>query len=84
LPWPNEIPEITTIDGTALPGILDYLTITSTISLVGFPVLTLPSPQGSHPLPFGLQVIARPGEEALLISVGLQMEAAGFTQKFAS
>jgi amidase len=45
LPWPNEIPEITTIDGAALPSVLDYLTITSTISLVGFPVLTLPSPR---------------------------------------
>jgi amidase len=84
LPWPNEIPEVTAIDGHALPGILDYLTITSTISLVGFPVLTLPSPQASrHPLPFGVQVIARPGEEALLCAFGLRMEAAGFTQNFA-
>jgi amidase len=83
LPWPNEIPEVTAIDGHALPDILDYLTITSVVSLAGFPVLTLPSPQRSHALPFGVQVIARPGEEALLITFGLLMQAAGFTHHFA-
>ena len=84
LPWSNEIPEVTAIDGNALPGILDYLTITSTISLVGFPVLTLPAPQGSHSLPFGIQVIARPGEESLLVSFGLQLETANFIHRFAA
>lgn len=84
LPWSNEIPEITVIDGNALPSILDYLTITSTISLVGFPVLTIPAPQGSHSLPFGVQVIARPGEESLLVSFGLQLEAANFIHRFAA
>ena len=84
LPWSNEIAEITAIDGTALASILDYLTITSTISLVGFPVLTIPTPQGSHSLPFGVQVIARPGEESLLVSFGLQLETANFIHQFAA
>jgi amidase len=84
LPWSNEIREITTIDGNALSSILDYLTITSTISLVGFPVLTIPAPQGSHLLPFGVQVIARPGEESLLVSFGRQLETVNFIHKFAA
>jgi amidase len=83
LPWPNSIPDVLSIDGAALSSIIDYLAVTFIVSLVGFPVLTIPTVQGSHPLPFGLQVVARPGEEALLVSFGRALESAGFRHKFA-
>jgi len=83
LPWPNEVPDVLSIDGRALSSIIDYLAVTFIVSLVGFPVLTLPAPQGNHRLPFGLQVIARPGEEALLTSFGRALESAGFRHRFA-
>ena len=66
LPWPNEISDVLSIDGRDLTTIVDYLAVTFIVSLVGFPVLSLPAPQGSHRLPFGIQIIARPGAEALL------------------
>jgi amidase len=83
LPWPNDIPDVASIDGVALPSIIDYLAITFIVSLVGFPVLTIPAPQGRHPLPFGLQIVARPGEEALLVSFGRLLESIGFRHEFA-
>jgi amidase len=83
LPWPNDIPDVLSIDGAALPSIIDYLAVTFIVSLVGFPALTIPAAQGSHPLPFGLQVVARPGEEALLVSFGRALESSGFRHRFA-
>ncbi|MDQ8728245.1 amidase [Bradyrhizobium sp. LHD-71] len=83
LPWPNEMSDILSIDGTELPTIIDYLAITFIVSLVGFPVLSIPAPQGSHRLPFGLQVVARPGAEATLVAFGCALEAEGFRHQFA-
>lgn len=79
MPWPNDDGEVTTIDGAPLLDILDYLTVTFVVSLVGFPVVTIPAPQGAHALPFGLQLIGRPGEEAGLIAFARRLEReAGF------
>ena len=83
LPWPNEIADVLSIDGRELSTIIDYLAVTFIVSLVGFPVLSLPAPQGSHRLPFGLQIIARPGAEALLFSFGRALEGEGFRYRFA-
>lgn len=83
LPWPNEIPDVLSIDRQTLPTIIDYLVITFIMSLVGFPVLSIPAPQGSHRLPFGIQVIGRPGSEAQLFSFGRALETVGFQHRFA-
>ena len=83
LPWPNEIADVLSIDGKELATIIDYLAVTFIVSLVGFPVLSLPAPQAGHRLPFGLQIIARPGAEALLVSFGRVLEAEGFRHRFA-
>jgi len=83
LPWPNTIPDVLAIDGVALLSIIDYLAVTFIVSLVGFPALSIPAPQGDHRLPFGLQVVARPGEEALLVSFGRALESAGFRHRLA-
>ena len=83
LPWPNEMSDVLSIDGQKLPTIIDYLAITFIVSLVGFPVLSIPAPQESHRLPFGLQVVARPGAEASLVAFGRALEAEGFRHRFA-
>lgn len=77
MPWPNADGEVLAIDGRPLADILDYLTVTFVVTLVGFPVVTLPAP--SDDLPFGLQLIGRPGEEARLLAFAARLEAdAGF------
>jgi amidase len=84
LPWPNEMSDVLSIDGQELPTIIDYLAINFIVSLVGFPVLSIPAPQQSHRLPFGLQVVARPGAEASLVAFGRALEAEGFRHRFAN
>jgi amidase len=84
LPWPNDDGEVEAIDGHRLGDVLDYLAITFVVSLTGHPVLAIPAPQGAHLLPYGLQIVARPGEEATLLAVGRRLEAAGFRHRFPS
>ncbi|RXH01191.1 amidase [Bradyrhizobium vignae] len=74
VPWPNEISDVTAIDGAALETPIDYLAVTFIVSLVGFPVLTLPVPRGEDELPFGIQVIAPPGCESRLFAFGRSLE----------
>lgn len=74
VPWPNEISDVTTIDGAVLETPIDYLAVTFIVSLVGFPVLTVPVPCGQGELPFGLQIIAPPGCESRLFAFGRILE----------
>lgn len=74
LPWPNEISDVTAIDGAPLETPIDYLAVTFIVSLVGFPVLTLPAPRGVDELPFGIQIIAPPGCESRLFAFGRIIE----------
>jgi len=73
-PWPNEISDVTAIDGTALETPIDYLAVTFIVSLVGFPVLTLPVRREENALPFGIQIIAPPGAESRLFAFGRAIE----------
>ncbi|MCP3370578.1 amidase, partial [Bradyrhizobium cajani] len=73
-PWPNEISDVTMIDGAALETPIDYLAVTFIVSLVGFPVLTLPVPRGENELPFGIQIIAPQGCESRLFAFGRTIE----------
>jgi amidase len=73
-PWSNEISDVTAIDGTALETPIDYLAVTFIVSLVGFPVLTLPARRGENELPFGIQIIAPQGCESRLFAFGRAIE----------
>lgn len=73
-PWPNEISDVTMIDGAALETPIDYLAVTFIVSLVGFPVLTVPARQDANELPFGIQIIAPPGCESRLFAFGRAIE----------
>ncbi|MDA9526910.1 amidase [Bradyrhizobium sp. CCBAU 25338] len=73
-PWPNEISDVTAIDGAALETPIDYLAVTFIVSLVGFPVLTMPVRRDAGELPFGIQIIAPPGGESRLFAFGRILE----------
>ncbi|WP_314945090.1 amidase [Bradyrhizobium cosmicum] len=72
--WPNEISDVTAIDGVQLKTPIDYLAVTFIVSLVGFPVLTVPARQEIGELPFGIQIIAPPGCESRLFAFGRMIE----------
>ena len=61
LPWNNDDGDVMLIDGVSLETPIDYLAVTFIVSLVGFPVLTLPTPRRPDQKPFGVQIIAAPG-----------------------
>jgi amidase len=73
-PWQNEVSDVTTIDGAALETPIDYLAVTFIVSLVGFPVVTVPTHRGANELPFGIQIIAPPGCESRLFAFGRTIE----------
>jgi amidase len=56
------------------PFIANYLAVAFIVSLVGCPVLTLPTPRQTHELPFGIQIIAPPGCEERLFGFGRVVE----------
>ena len=81
-PWPNENGEVTAIDRVGLATPIDYLAVTFIVSLVGCPVLTLPTPRQQAEFPFGVQIIAAPGEEPALFAFGEMLERElGFCQR---
>ncbi len=66
-PFPNAQGDVTEINGFRLRTIIDYLAITYTVSLIGFPCLSIPCGWTPDGLPIGLQLIAKPyGEDTLL------------------
>ncbi|WP_347951944.1 amidase [Bradyrhizobium sp. SSUT77] len=73
-PWNNDTCDVTRIDDMDLQTPIDYLAVTFIVSLVGFPVLTLPTPRQPDQKPFGVQIIAAPGEESKLFAFGRRIE----------
>jgi amidase len=74
LPWKNDDGDVMLIDDVSLETPIDYLAVTFIVSLVGFPVLTLPTPRRPDQKPFGVQIIAAPGEESKLFAFGRRIE----------
>jgi amidase len=74
LPWKNDEGDVTRIDDISLEKSIDYLAVTFIISLVGLAVLTLPTPRQPDQTPFGVQIIAAPGQESKLFAFGRRIE----------
>ncbi|MGH6714322.1 MAG: amidase, partial [Bradyrhizobium sp.] len=55
-PWNNDDGDVMRIDNINLETPIDYLAVTFIVSLVGFPVLTLPTPRRQDEKPFGVQI----------------------------
>jgi amidase len=77
--------EVLEINGVPQPTIIDYLTITYTISLTGLPALSIPCGWTATGLPIGMQLVGKPGGEAALFqfAYGLQ-EALKFCHRWIS
>jgi len=70
----SPVGDVMLIDDVSLETPIDYLAVTFIVSLVGFPVLTLPTLRRSDQMPFGVQVIAAPGQESKLFAFGRRIE----------
>jgi len=69
-PFPAEWRRVNELDGHLFDSYIDWIAITYTVSLTGFPVLSLPCGVTERGLPVGLQLIAKPKHEAQLLAVG--------------
>jgi amidase len=78
MPFANDAGEVMVLGGKPTGSVLDYLACTFLISLIGFPCLSLPAPMGGNALPFGLQMVAAPGREAVLWGAARGLEREGF------
>lgn len=82
MPFPNSQGEVMDVGGQPCDSIIDYLACTFVVSLVGFPALSIPAPRRPGELPFGVQIIARPGQEAMLLHAAQMLEEAGFHHRW--
>jgi len=73
-PWSSMQP--TKIDGKKVDNYMAWLALTSSISVIGHPVLALPCGRDSAGLPFGIQVIGRMYCDHQLLSTAMALENA--------
>jgi AtzE family amidohydrolase len=69
--------ELLEIDGQTLPLRPSFGLFTQPITCIGLPVLAVPVQNAEGPLPIGVQLIAAPWREDLLIRTAAVLEAAG-------
>lgn len=75
--------EVLEINGILLRTIIDYLTITYTISLTGLPAVSIPCGWTTSGLPIGMQLIGKPrGEAALLQFAYFLQEVLNFRHRW--
>ncbi|GAB5468688.1 MAG: amidase family protein [Rhodospirillales bacterium] len=65
-----------TIDGQPLETYISWIAITYAITLTGCPTLVLPCGLDEQGLPFGIQIVGKPWQEAELLAFGAGLEAA--------
>ena len=63
------------LDGTPHDTRLAATRLARGINVLGFPALSMPCGTSSGKLPIGLQIVARPNEEGLLLSLGEALES---------
>ncbi|MFT8367885.1 MAG: AtzE family amidohydrolase [Acetobacter papayae] len=83
-PAPLQANPILTLDGRPVPARANLGLFTQPISLAGVPVLSAPLPpactghdETAPDMPLGIQLIAAPGQEERLLSLGIMLEKAG-------
>ncbi len=73
-PWSELFPA--QIDGRVLDSYYHWLALAYAGTLAGHPCLCLPVGLDAAGMPFGLQMIGRPGEDASLLAIAAALEAA--------
>jgi len=73
-PFPNTQENVTEVAGVRMANIIDYLRVTYLITLVGFPSVSIPCGFTPSGLPIGMQLVARPCEETLLLAFARRLE----------
>ena len=81
LPWTNDEGDMMLIDGVGLETPIDYLAVTFIVSLVGFPVLTLPTPRRPDVCTIHPSQESRGGHIRETVFPGISRTAAGLARR---
>lgn len=73
-PWPAQQPFPTEIDGQAV-GPRGHAAMTGWVNAAGLPAISVPIEPDAQGLPIGLQLVARPGAEDLLLQLAGRLQA---------
>jgi amidase len=73
-PFPVEKRYVDEINGQKLPTYVDWILITSIITMTGCPAISIPCGLTRSGLPVGLQLVGKPRGEAALLSAAHLME----------
>ena len=71
-PWSMNYPE--TVDGEVISNYMGWLHLTSSLTVAGLPVVTLPMGLDDRGLPFGIQVVGRRYHDHRLLSIARTLE----------
>lgn len=75
-PFPVELEYPTSVDGVPMQNYVEWMRSCSRITVLGVPALSLPIGLSSTGLPVGLQIIARPGADDLVLRAAKAIEEA--------
>ncbi|WP_372018701.1 amidase [Tistrella mobilis] len=73
-PFPHTIRALEEIEGHRFETYVSWLALTFAITLTGTPAMSLPAGRMAGDLPFGLQLVGRPADEAALLTHAAWME----------
>ncbi len=73
-PWRELYPA--TVDGRAIETYMEWLALTSSLTVVGHPVTALPCGRDSAGMPFGLQIVGRRYADRFVLGAALALERA--------
>jgi amidase len=77
VPFPVEVDWVREIDGVALDNYLQWMQSCTDITVTGCPAISVPAGFTPEGLPVGLQLVARPGADLLLLQIAHALDHDG-------
>jgi amidase len=81
VPFPVETDWVREVDGVAMGNYLEWMRSCTDITMTGCPAISVPSGYTPDGLPVGLQLVARPGAELLLLQVAHALDGDGVASR---
>ena len=81
VPFPVEFDWVREIDGVPMTNYLEWMRSCTDITVTGCPAMSVPGGYTASGLPVGLQLVARPGAELLLLQVAYALDGDGVVSR---
>jgi amidase len=81
VPFPVEVDWVREVDGVSMSNYLEWMRSCTDITMTGCPAMSVPAGYTPDGLPVGLQLVARPGAELLLLQVAHALDGDGVASR---